>query len=443
MRGSLILLTFCLGLGIAPAAAAPVISTERVVAGVPVRVVTIDLRDPHTVLDLVLAGDRPAQGPPRGQAPFSTFVRKAPAATLMNGTFFSMDAEKRLMGTMVQTGRLVHHVSFRPHGTTFGLLPGNRPELVPAGQSDWRRYWITLTAGPRLLTDGRPVIRPAAEGFTDPAVVRPATRSALGFTRDGRTLYMVSFHAAVGLAREAAVMQALGCYQALNLDGGTCRALAERGRVRVAPGRPLTNAIAVYDTHSRAPAPVASAFRSFTYNREGPPPLNLAGQVLDPGPFLCGRRTPVKVVGSARPYNFEGWDFTRLAGRPVVSNDDGWLELKGQGAIATPWPTSGGTLSLLARRLGPFMGFHLGRTGLWLDISPRGWTLRHGDKPLAQRTGEVDGARHLYSFTWRPGTLSIHLDGRPLLSGPLPRPPGSLGLSGHGAFKSLNASQPR
>jgi hypothetical protein len=352
-----------------------------------------------------------------------------------------MDAEKRLMGTMVQSGRLVNHVSFRPHGTTFGLLPGNHPEIVAAGEADWRRYWMSVTAGPRLLTDGRIELRPGAEGFTDPAVVRPATRTALGFSRDGARLYLASFPTPVSLEREAAVMKAMGAYQALNLDGGTSRALAERGTVVARPGRPLTIAVVVYDRRTPAPAALRRAFAAFRENRESPPPLLVGRRKYDAGPFAVGRLGPIKSVGTTRPYSFEDWLFTRVSGRPAVRNHDGWLELVGDGHIQAPWRGPAVGVAVLGRLTGPAMSLHLdGVTRL--EIRERALSLRRGDRVLAQSAWPIERARHLYALSRRGSRVVVWVDGKEAFTAAVPVRFTSLGFSGAGAFKSITPSRP-
>ena len=48
-------------------------------------------------------------------------------------------------------------------------------------------------------------------------------------------------------------MKAIGCYEAMNLDGGASRALAASSKILVPAGRSLTNAIVVYDGKHPAP----------------------------------------------------------------------------------------------------------------------------------------------------------------------------------------------
>ena len=389
----------------------------------PARVVAIDLRDPATILTVRLA-EHPRPGPvlapPRGDAPFPRIVAQAGAAALINGTYFSLDARPKLMGTLVEAGRLAHHVSWRPHGTTFGLRPGNRPTMEPAPRAWWRAHWLSITAGPRLLTDGEVRIQARAEGFLDPAVTGRASRSTLGYDRRGQRLWLVSFPTAISLDQAARALRELGCWQALNLDGGTSRALAERGRITVMPGRRITNALAVYDALTPAPPALAAAFAAFKAVQARPGPLGLT----DPGPFACGAGRPPVRLGARSVYGFEDWTFARAAGTPVVSNADGWLEVRGGTAFGR-WPTrvlpaGGFKLSFLCRPLGPDLaltfaaepkngilgGLRLARRGPDVLLSRAGVTLGRASM------GPGDAGRHLVSFEARGAHAKVYWDGR-------------------------------
>lgn len=433
MKRALLLTAFLLGLA-SPADAA-VTATDRTVLGAHVRVLAVPLREAGTVLDLVLADPGAGAHAPTGDAPFASLVDRAHAAALVNGTYFSMDARRSVMGTMVRAGRLVNHVAFRPRGTTFGLRAGNVPEMGPADQADWRSHWLSVTAGPRLLTDGRVTLAPRQEGFYDPSVLGTATRTALGTSQGGATLYLVSFHTPVGLAREAAVMRALGAYQAMSLDGGTCRALAEHGKPLVRPGRALTNAIAVYDAGTPAPAALAAAFQRFSRNDEAPAPLVVGGRRFDCGPFACGRRTP-DVAVLTRPYDFEGWLFTRAAGRPVVHNRDGWLEpTPGSGTLRTRWAGTPTRFTVLTRLTGPSLALGLG--DVRLEMTAGRCTLVRGGRTVASAAYPFGTARHLLTIDWPPGRIRVAVDRHTLLEAPATGRPGGLTLAGAGAYQGF------
>jgi Phosphodiester glycosidase len=101
-----------------------------------------------------------------------------------------------------------------------------------------------IGCGPRLLTDGRITVDPAAEGFRDPKILYlSAARSAVGLTRDGTTMILAT---SGGTTREMAdVMLSLGAYQAMAFDGGASAGLWFEGRYVTAPGRLLNNALLV------------------------------------------------------------------------------------------------------------------------------------------------------------------------------------------------------
>ncbi|PKL75592.1 MAG: Tat pathway signal sequence domain protein, partial [Candidatus Melainabacteria bacterium HGW-Melainabacteria-1] len=250
-------LSLLAGFGMGQSAdAKPVKLERRSLGGVPAQVVTVDLSDPQTYLDLVLANNAPRANSSQeqfGDEAFTSMVQRSKAATVVNGTFFSKDAQLRVMGNMVRGGTFVKYSRWENFGTSFGLSASNQPDMFTIRGGDaprWDKHWFSITAGPRLLKDGKVSIAPTAEGFSDPHVLNPASRAALGYTSDGKTLYLVSFLAPLSLQREAEAMKALGVWQAMNLDGGASKSMAYRGRVVMAPGRRLTNAIAVYDSGS-------------------------------------------------------------------------------------------------------------------------------------------------------------------------------------------------
>lgn len=250
-------------------ASRPISVTQRRIAGIPVYVTHIDLTDPKTFISVGLANHASQANSSRstkGDEAFNSLVRRFRAAMTASGTFFSMDAEKRVMGNLVSGGRFLKYSPWENYGTTLGLRAGNRPEMITArteGKPQWQKHWFSLTAGPRLLKRGQVSIHPKQEGFTDPAVMGTAIRSAIGFPEHGRRLIMVTFQKPVSLQKEAAIMKALGCYEAMNLDGGTSLALARGKRVLQPAGRKLTNVITVYDQQYPAPTSLRRSWENF------------------------------------------------------------------------------------------------------------------------------------------------------------------------------------
>lgn len=247
----------------------PVSLLYRHIAGVPVYIATIDLQDPHTFLSIGLAKQATQANSSRrsrGDESFVQMVRRHRAALTLSGTFFSMDSQKRVMGNMVAEGRFLKFSPWENYGTTLGLRAGNQPEMITArleGKPRWQEHWFSITAGPRLLNQGQIQIQPKREGFTDPAVMGSAVRSAIGFPRSGKQLVHVTFLKPVSLQREAEIMQYVGCAEAMNLDGGTSLAIAKGNRILKSAGRGLTNVITVYDVEHPAPQALQRSWQAF------------------------------------------------------------------------------------------------------------------------------------------------------------------------------------
>lgn len=99
-------------------------------------------------------------------------------------------------------------------------------------------------AGPLLVSGGRVVANPAAEGFRDAKVLTARTaRSAVGLTASGELLLVTMANASI--AQTASVLRSLGAIDAMNLDGGASSGLVCGGRVVTPSGRALANAIVV------------------------------------------------------------------------------------------------------------------------------------------------------------------------------------------------------
>lgn len=250
------------------ATAQPIRVQRRTVAGVPLYQTTIDLADPNTYIAIGLANNPVLTLPDgaNGDESFSRMVARYHAGVVASGTFFSKDAERRLMGNMVSMGQFLKYSPSENYGTTLGLRQGNQPEMVTArvdGRPEWEQHWFSLTGGPRLIRQGEIRIAPRTEGFSDPNVMGVANRSAIGFPADRTRLFLVTFLTRLPLWREARVMKAMGCYEAMNLDGGSSVALSQRGRILVAPKRELTNVIVIYDSNHPAPTAIQEAWIRF------------------------------------------------------------------------------------------------------------------------------------------------------------------------------------
>jgi hypothetical protein len=249
--------------------AKPVRMISRTIAGIPLYLASIDLSEPNTFISVGLANaanQANSARSTRGDEAFVHFVRRHQAAITMSGTFFSMDAQKRVMGNMVSGGEFLKYSPWENYGTTLGVKSGNHLEMITArtdGKPKWQKHWFSLTAGPRLLRQGKISIQPKREGFADPSVMGSAVRSAIGFPANRKKLLHVTFTRPVSLKKEAEIMQALGCWEAMNLDGGTSLALAKGNRILRGARRNLTNVITIYDVQHPAPEDLRLSWRAF------------------------------------------------------------------------------------------------------------------------------------------------------------------------------------
>lgn len=77
----------------------------------------------------------------------------------------------------------------------------------------------------------------------------------------------------LSLEKEAELMKAMGCSEAMNLDGGASRALAYRGQIIIPAGRKLTNVIVAHDRLNPAPEDLKDSWRRFQQGEKAKIPI--------------------------------------------------------------------------------------------------------------------------------------------------------------------------
>ena len=110
-------------------------------------------------------------------------------------------------------------------------------------KADWSDVQTAIGAGPILVNDGKVVLNPAKEGFTDETSFQIAvSRSAIGITDKGTTLLVGGVKCT---AEElAAIMVELGAVQAIAMDSGASSGLYSVADEPVAaPMRAISNAL--------------------------------------------------------------------------------------------------------------------------------------------------------------------------------------------------------
>lgn len=262
-----------------PAAAAqPIQIRKRRVYGALFYQAVVDLADPNVHVDIGLANRARRANSSRfssGAESFPSFVARMNAALVINGTFFGGNAEKWIMGNMLAGGRYLKYAPWEDYGTTLGIGPDKRLHLATArvdGKPPWPDQWFSITAGPRLLREGKIWLAPRTEGFTDRRVLGVARRTAIGFPAGGRKMVLVTFLSKITLTKEAQIMRAIGCSEAINLDGGSSTGLAHSNRILVPPSRQLTNVIAIYDNRHPATTALRASWSRFRNGERQPIP---------------------------------------------------------------------------------------------------------------------------------------------------------------------------
>ncbi len=140
---------------------------------------------------------------------------------------------------LVLRGNAVNNANLLTVGTALQIVTNTFP-------ADFNKYPQILAAGPLLLQKGQIALDGKSEQFTQFFVNHEAVRSGICTTTTGKLIIAAVGGRAGGdgpnLTEHAQVMQALGCVDALNLDGGSSTSLYLGGELL---NRPASTAAAV------------------------------------------------------------------------------------------------------------------------------------------------------------------------------------------------------
>jgi hypothetical protein len=127
------------------------------------------------------------------------------------------------------------------------------------------RLQNAIGGGSRLLSKGQIAVDAEAQGYPASFGIDRHPRTAIGLTRDGDLLILAvdgrqaGLSGGASLAELAALMQARGCVEAINLDGGGSTSLSVGGVVVNRPSdgavRPISNALLLMPSGPERPAP--------------------------------------------------------------------------------------------------------------------------------------------------------------------------------------------
>lgn len=210
------------------------------VNGFGCHITQIDLADPTVKVTPILSLRFPG-----GAEPMMTMCAREQPVAAVTGTFFSKSTLLPV-GDIVIDGRLAY---FGGMGSALALTPTNRVVFrrVPYGRrQNWAPFESVLACGPTLVERGEVALAPRHEGFSDPHVLGRASRTAVGLTAHNKLLMVVT-REQVSLWELARMTRALGCIDAINLDGGSSTGMYYRGSAIVRPARSLVSMLAVYD----------------------------------------------------------------------------------------------------------------------------------------------------------------------------------------------------
>ncbi len=173
----------------------------------------------------------------------------------------------------------------------------------------WAQVPQAVGGGPHLLTNGQVAVDWAAEGFEAGFVDGLNPRTAVGTTRDGHHLLLVTvdgrqaFSKGVSLTDMALILKRYGAWNAINLDGGGSTAMAVGGMTVSSPQgggteRPVADMLLVYsDRAFQAGAPALPSVMADTEAAQEEPSARL---VVPLTPVSVGRAVPLRVQDSGR-----------------------------------------------------------------------------------------------------------------------------------------------
>ena len=202
-------------------------STEPVGVGVTLRTLETDrlFESPQSIAVLTVDLSRPttrirvAAPDPFARVATSELARRAGALAAVNGGFFDT-SNGHPNGLVIQDGKTRAGPAGRALGGAIGVDGRGRVGFASTDGPDLPAFVDGLGAWPMLLRAGA-ITRPEGFSKTD----RRHPRTAVGVAADGRLLLVTvdGRHpraAGMTLVELAELMRALGCRDALNLDGG-------------------------------------------------------------------------------------------------------------------------------------------------------------------------------------------------------------------------------
>lgn len=201
------------------------------------------------------------------------------------------------------------------------LMAGNLPSrgMATVGREAllWSEATEAVGGGPRLLVNGETAIDGQAEGFDASFTDHAYPRTAVGISRDGRHLIVVTADGRQALSRGATlgemagILKRYGAWNAMNFDGGGSTSMAIAGLSVNSPEgsgaeRPVADMLTVQSDYARVRYP-ADAPLVFGGSNEALLAAQAGAQIVAPSVSV--------LTGSSVPLHL------RIAGRDIAGSD--------------------------------------------------------------------------------------------------------------------------
>ena len=206
-------------------------------------------------------------------------------------------------------------------------LPSRAGQNINRAAYLWAQIPQAVGGGPRLITNGAVTVTGVAEGFDAGFIASPNPRTAVGTSRDGRRLLVVTVDGrqaiskGVSLNDLALILQRYGAWNAMNFDGGGSTAMSVGGLLVNSPEgtgeeRPVADMLVIDSDRPDVTLPRVSA------------PVVMGGpQILMPAaPVAIGQATPLRLADGGR--TLPGSD-SRILWQGMVTGGIGFVNQKG------------------------------------------------------------------------------------------------------------------
>ncbi|AEF95403.1 copper amine oxidase-like domain-containing protein [Desulfotomaculum nigrificans CO-1-SRB] len=218
--------------------------------GGPVKghVLEVDPKQPYTEIRPVLGNDILGQ-----REVLSSMAGRTGAIAAINGGFF--DTKTGMPdGSLIIDGKQVTTSNILRTSLGFNYAGGVQMGYFPGNMTGWENIRHLLSGGPLLVKDGLPVDQAVQEGLWG-SVLKPAGRTAVGVTADGKVLLVEvdgrqkGYSEGLTLEELSYLMIDLGAVQAMALDGGGSSEMVVNGKIVNRPSdgkeRAISNGLVV------------------------------------------------------------------------------------------------------------------------------------------------------------------------------------------------------